>query len=88
MPAMTRAIRVARSNSAKTRSIWTIIRPTGVSVSKGSVSLLKWTSAWSSSSRIWASPRTKCQQLVGLEEGVSEFQDESDVDSFGQVVRS
>src|SRR5712692_9841178 len=37
MPAMTRSIRVSRSNSANTPSIWTIIRPAGVAVSKGSV---------------------------------------------------
>jgi hypothetical protein len=40
----------ARSNSAKTPSIWTIIRPVGVVVSNGSVAERKATPAESSSS--------------------------------------
>jgi hypothetical protein len=50
---------VAGSNSAKTPSICTIIRPAEVEVSKGSVALLNRTPAWSSRSRSWARPLTE-----------------------------
>jgi hypothetical protein len=50
---------VARSNSAKTPSICTIIRPAEVEVSNGSVAERKRTPAPSSRSRIWARPLTE-----------------------------
>ncbi len=50
MPAMTRSMMVARSNSANTPSICTIIRLAGVAVSNGSVAERKATPAASSSS--------------------------------------
>jgi hypothetical protein len=59
MPAMTRSMMVALSNSAKTPSIWTIIRPAGLAVSNGSVADRKATPAVSRSSSTWASPRTE-----------------------------
>jgi hypothetical protein len=58
MPAITRSTMVARSNSANTPSIWTIIRPAAGVVSKGSVTERKATRASSRSSRSWARPRT------------------------------
>lgn len=51
MPATTRSMMVARSNSAKTPSNWTSIRPVGVEVSMGSVAERKATPDCSSSSR-------------------------------------
>jgi hypothetical protein len=59
MLAITLSTMVARSNSAKTPSIWTIIRPAGVVVSKGSVAERNATPAVSRSSRSWARPRTE-----------------------------
>jgi hypothetical protein len=56
---MTRSTIVARSNSAKTPSICTIIRPAGEAVSNGSVAERNSTPAASSRSRICASPRTE-----------------------------
>ncbi|HXQ60296.1 MAG TPA: hypothetical protein VN799_09355 [Acidimicrobiales bacterium] len=58
MPAMTRSMMVARSNSANTPSIWTIMRPAAAWVSKGSVADLKATPTVSRSSITWARPRT------------------------------
>ena len=49
IPAMTRSMMVARSNSAKTPSICTIIRPAALAVSNGSVTDRNATPAWSSS---------------------------------------
>ncbi|MDA8292960.1 MAG: hypothetical protein M0040_01120 [Actinomycetota bacterium] len=59
MPAITRSTMVARSNSAKTPSIWTIIRPAALVVSNGSVAERKATPAASKSSSSWARPRTE-----------------------------
>jgi len=56
---MTRSTMVARSNSAKTPSICTIIRPAELAVSNGSVAERKRTPALSSWSRICARPRTE-----------------------------
>ncbi|MGD0983678.1 MAG: hypothetical protein ABSA65_07650 [Acidimicrobiales bacterium] len=55
---MTRSMMVARSNSANTPSIWTIIRPAGVAVSNGSVAERKATPATSRASSRLARPRT------------------------------
>src|SRR5712691_3334980 len=54
-----RSMMVARSNSGKTPSICTIIRPAGLVVSNGSVAERKPTPASSRSARIWASARTE-----------------------------
>jgi len=56
---MTRSMMVARSNSAKTPSICTIIRPEGVAVSKGSVAERNDTPPWSSCSSNPARPLTE-----------------------------
>ncbi|HLI55111.1 MAG TPA: hypothetical protein VKU88_12345 [Acidimicrobiales bacterium] len=56
---MTRSMIVARSNSANTPSIWTIILPAAVVVSKGSVAERKATPAVSRASRRVARPRTE-----------------------------
>ena len=59
MPAMTRSMMVARSNSAKTPSIWTIIRPAADVVSNGSVAERNPTPAASRVSNTSANPRTE-----------------------------
>ena len=59
MPAMTRSMMVARSNSANTPSIWTIILPAAEVVSNGSVAERNPTPAASRVSSTSARPRTE-----------------------------
>jgi len=65
MPAMTRSMIVARSNSAKTPSICTIIRPGAEVVSNGSEAERKPTSAASSCSSSCVSPRAERADVAG-----------------------